>query len=87
MRADEQLAQQTGESRANIQKITRLTKLAPELQQMVDDRKLPVHTAADISYLKQDEQKALAEAIKMEDIPFPPVSPALEIWHFGVARA
>lgn len=38
MRADEQLAQQTGESRANIQKITRLTKLEPELQQMVDDK-------------------------------------------------
>ena len=67
MRADEQLAQQTGESRANIQKITRLTKLEPELQQMVDDKKLPVHTAADISYLKKDEQKALADALKQED--------------------
>ncbi len=67
MRADEQLAQQTGESRSNIQKITRLTKLTPELQQMVDDKKLPVHTAADISYLKKDEQDALADAIKKED--------------------
>lgn len=67
MRADEQLAQQTGESRSNIQKITRLTKLEPELQKMVDDKKLPVHTAADISYLKKDEQKALADAIKKED--------------------
>lgn len=67
MRADEQLAQQTGESRANIQKITRLTKLTPELQQMVDEKKLPVHTAADISYLKKDEQDALADAIKKED--------------------
>ena len=67
MRADEQLAQQTGESRANIQKITRLTKLEPELQQMVEEKKLPVHTAADISYLKKDEQKALADAIKKED--------------------
>ena len=67
MRADEQLAQQTGESRANIQKITRLTKLEPELQQMVEDKKLPVHTAADLSYLKKDEQKAVADAIKKED--------------------
>ncbi len=67
MRADEQLAQQTGESRSNIQKITRLTKLTPELQQMVDEKKLPVHTAADISYLKKDEQDALADAIKKED--------------------
>ncbi len=67
MRADEILAQQTGESRANIQKITRLTKLEPELQKMVDDKKLPVHTAADISYLKKDEQKALADTIQKED--------------------
>ncbi len=67
MRADEELAQQTGESRSNIQKISRLTKLEPELQQMVDDKKLPVYTAADLSYLKKDEQRALAEAIKKED--------------------
>lgn len=67
IRADEQLAQQTGESRATIQRLTRLTKLEPELQQMVDDKKLPVNTAADISYLKKDEQKALADAIKKED--------------------
>ncbi len=67
MRADEQLAQQTGESRANIQKITRLTKLEPELQQMAEDKKLPVHTASDLSYLKKDEQKAVADAIKKED--------------------
>jgi len=67
LRADEELAQQTGESRSNIQKISRLTKLDPELQQMVDDNKLPIHTAADISYLKKDEQKALADAIKKED--------------------
>lgn len=67
MRADEELAQQTGESRATIQRMTRLTKLEPELQQMVDDKKLPVNTAAEISYLKKDEQKTLADAIQKED--------------------
>lgn len=67
MRADEQLAQQTGESRATIQRLTRLTKLEPELQDMVEEKKLPVNTAADISYLKPQEQKALADAIKRED--------------------
>lgn len=61
MRADEQLAQQTGESRATIQRLTRLTKLEPELQNMVEEKKLPVNTAADISYLKPQEQKALAD--------------------------
>ncbi len=67
MRADEQLAQQTGESRATIQRLTRLTKLEPELQDMVEEKKLPVNTAADISYLKPQEQKALVDAIKRED--------------------
>lgn len=67
MRADEQLAQQTGESRANIQKIVRLNNLTPELQQMVEEKKLPVHTASDLSYLKKEEQEAVADAIKKED--------------------
>lgn len=67
MRADEQLAQQTGESRATIQRLTRLTKLEPELQDMVEEKKLPVNTAADISYLKPQEQKTLVDAIKRED--------------------
>jgi len=67
MRADEQLAQQTGESRSNIQKIVRLNHLTPELQEMVEDKKLPVHTAADLSYLKEEEQAAVADAIKKED--------------------
>ncbi|MBQ9721491.1 MAG: ParB/RepB/Spo0J family partition protein, partial [Oscillospiraceae bacterium] len=67
IRADEELAQQTGESRATIQRLTRLTKLEPELQKMVDDKKLPVNTAADLSYLKKDEQKQVADAIKKED--------------------
>lgn len=67
LRADEELAQQVGESRATIQRLTRLTKLEPELQDMVDEKKLPVNTAAEISYLKPAEQKVLADAIKRED--------------------
>lgn len=67
VRADEQLAQQVGESRSTIQRMVRLTKLEPELQTMVDEKKLPVNTAADISYLKPTEQKELADAIKRED--------------------
>ena len=59
MRADEELAQQTGESRSNIQKLVRLNSLTPELQQMVEEKKLPVHTAADLSYLKKEEQTAV----------------------------
>ena len=64
--AIDELAKQTGESRPTIQRIVRLNKLEPELQQMVDKKELPVNTAADISYLKKEEQKALADAIQKE---------------------
>ena len=37
------------------------------MRDMVEEKKLPVNTAADISYLKPQEQKALADAIKRED--------------------
>ncbi|MEA4895648.1 MAG: ParB/RepB/Spo0J family partition protein [Oscillospiraceae bacterium] len=66
-RADEQVAEEMGESRATVQRTARLTKLVPELQEMVDEKRLPVNTGADISYLKPDEQKKLADAIKRED--------------------
>ena len=78
MRADEELAQQTGESRSNIQKLVRLNSLTPELQQMVEEKKLPVHTAADLSYLKKAEQTAVADAIKKED-KVPSGSQAVEL--------
>ena len=78
MRADEELAQQTGESRSNIQKLVRLNSLTPELQQMVEEKKLPVHTAADLSYLKKEEQTAVADAIKKED-KVPSGSQAVEL--------
>ena len=67
MRADEELAQQTGESRSNIQKLVRLTNLTPELQQMVEEKKLPIQAASDLSYLKKEEQEAVADAINKED--------------------
>ena len=78
MRADEELAQQTGESRSNIQKLVRLNSLTPELQQMVEEKKLPVHTAADLSYLKKEEQTAVADAIKKGD-KVPSGSQAVEL--------
>lgn len=66
-RADQELAEQVGESRATIQRMTRLTKLEPELQVLVDEKKLPVNTGADISYLKPEEQKKVVDVIQRED--------------------
>ena len=65
--ADEELARQVGESVATVQRYKQLTKLEPELQEMVDKGKIPVNTGADIALLKKEEQKELAEAIQRED--------------------
>lgn len=79
VRADEQLAQQTGESRATIQRFVRLNKLEPELQKMVDNKQLPVNTAADISFLKPDKQKKLADSIEKEGGKIPSGTQAAEL--------
>ena len=66
MNADEELAQQMGESPATIQRYKTLNKLVPELQDMVDKGKIPVNTGADIAQMKPKEQKVLADAIQKE---------------------
>ena len=67
MNADEELAQQMGESPATIQRYKTLNKLVPELQDLVDEGKIPVNTGADIAQMKPKEQKVLADAIQKED--------------------
>lgn len=64
--ADEEIAKESGESKATVQRLKSLTKLEPKLQDMVDDGKLPVTTAADIAQMGPKEQKELADAIEKE---------------------
>ena len=49
-----------------MQRYIRLTELAPELQKMVDERKIGMTPAVEISYLKPDEQKLLIDTIDSE---------------------
>lgn len=67
LNADQELARQVGESVATVQRFKTLTKLTPELQEMVDAGKIPVNTGADIAQMRPDEQNILADAIKRED--------------------
>lgn len=62
----EKVAEEAGESRAQIQRYVRLTELQPELQQMVDDKKIAFTPAVAISYLKPDEQRMLLDTISSE---------------------
>ena len=49
-----------------IQRYIRLTELTPELQQMVDEKKIGMTPAVEISYLKPEEQQMLLTAIDSE---------------------
>lgn len=55
------IAEETGESRKQVQRYIRLTELLIELLQMVDDKKLPFNPAVELSYLTKEEQEMLME--------------------------
>lgn len=63
LRADEQIAQQVGESRNQIQRYIRLTNLLPEVLDMVDSKQISFNPAVELSYLKPNEQKDFLEAM------------------------
>lgn len=60
------IGKETGESGRQVQRYIRLTELEPELQQMVDDGKIAMTPAVEISYLKPDEQRMLLDTIESE---------------------
>ena len=66
LRADELIAQQSGESRNQVQRFIRLTELIPTLLDMVDERKIALNPAVELSYLKKEEQTLLLEAMDSE---------------------
>lgn len=63
----EQLAEDVGESHAQIQRFIRLTELIPSLMDMVDEKKIALRPAVEISYLPKDTQQWLCEAIEYAD--------------------
>jgi len=62
----EQVAEEAGTSREQIRRYIRLNELQPELMQLVDEGKIGMTPAVEISYLKPDEQKLLIETIDSE---------------------
>ena len=65
-RSDQIMAEQVGESRNQIQRFIRLTELIPTLLDMVDERKIALNPAVELSYLKKEEQTLLLEAMDSE---------------------
>ena len=62
----QQIAENSPDSATQIQRYIRLNELEPELQKLVDDGKIGMTPAVEISYLKPDEQKILIETIDSE---------------------
>lgn len=62
--AVEQVAEDVGQSRAQVQRYIRLNSLNPELQEMVDEGRLAFTPAVEISYLKPEEQRDLAISLE-----------------------
>ena len=63
LRADEKVAQDSGESRNQIQRFIRLTNLIPELLDMVDEKKISFNPAVELSYLDESQQRNFLEAM------------------------
>ena len=57
------LAEQVGESSKNVQRYIRLTYLLPEILDMVDNKQIGFNPAVELSYLDEDEQWRLLEAM------------------------
>ena len=62
----EKVAEEAGTSKDQVRRYIRLNELQPELQQMVDEGKIGMTPAVEISYLKPDEQRLLIETIDSE---------------------
>ena len=67
LRADEEMALQTGDSRNQIQRYIRLTHLIPELLALVDEGRISLTPAVELSFLPEEMQYELAEAIVCQD--------------------
>ena len=62
----EVLGEQVGESKSQIQRYIRLTELIPEILEMVDDKKISMRPAVELSYLPKVEQEILYDIMESE---------------------
>ena len=60
----EQVAEGTGDSAKTVQRVMRLNNLDPEMLSMVDDKKVAMTPAFELSYLKPEEQQQLVETME-----------------------
>ena len=66
-RTNEKLGKEVGESREQIRRYIRLTELVPEILQMVEERQIAFRPAVEVSYLTEEQQYTLLEAMEYND--------------------
>ena len=81
-RSDDKVAEGTNISGDTVRRYIRLNELSPQLQQMVDDKKIAMTPAVELSYLKPEEQTLLLDTIESEQAT-PSLSQAQRLKNFS----
>lgn len=68
LRTDQLLAQNSGDSRNQIQRYMRLTNLIPDILKLVDDGRIALTPAVELSYLNSHEQEVLNEIMSCDEL-------------------
>ena len=82
LRADELVAEQAGTSRNQIQRFVRLTNLIPDILDMVDNKRIALNPAVELSYLTPTEQEMLVVTMDSEQAT-PSLSQAQRLKRFS----
>ena len=82
VRTNEKLGNEVGESREQIRRFIRLTELVPEILQMVDEKQIAFRPAVEISYLAEEQQYTLLEAMSYNDAT-PSLAQAIKMKKFN----
>ena len=80
--SSDELAEKVGESKNQIFRYIRLTELVPEILQMVDERQITFRPAVEISYLSDEQQYSLLEAMEYNDAT-PSLAQAIKMKQFN----
>ena len=67
LRTDEEIAEDTNDSARQVQRYIRLTYLIPELLDLVDESRIALTPAVELSYLTEEQQYSLLGTIEVED--------------------
>ena len=81
----QEIGDEVGESGRQIQRYIRLTKLIPELLELVDVKKIGFIPAVDLSYLTKEEQEILSEIIS-ENVVFPNINQAAQLKQYSATN-